>query len=57
MLASQNLYFFRPALLLAYLLTDDSASRIARELWWTSYFSPADIIITMVLHAHISPGG
>jgi hypothetical protein len=36
-----------------------SASRITRELWWTSQeFSPADIIIiTIALQAHISPGG
>jgi hypothetical protein len=32
---------------------------IARELWWMSQgFSPAGItiIITMAVHAHISPG-
>jgi len=42
----------------SYLLPDDSAGRIARELWWTSQeFSPAGIITTMALHAHISPWG
>jgi hypothetical protein len=41
-----------------YSLTDVSAGRIARELWWTSKaFSPAGIIITTVLHAHMSAGG
>jgi hypothetical protein len=34
-----------------------SVGRIARELWWTSQeFFPDGIIITMALHAHISPG-
>jgi hypothetical protein len=34
------------------------AGRTARELWWTSQeLSPAGIIITMALQAHISPGG
>jgi len=43
----------------SYLLPDVSAGRTARELWWTSQeFSPAGIIIiTMSLHAHISPEG
>jgi hypothetical protein len=41
----------------SYSLTDVSAGRIARELWWTSRkFSPAGII-TMTLYAHISPEG
>jgi hypothetical protein len=41
----------------SYLLSDDSAGRIARELQWTSQeFSLADII-TMALHTHISPDG
>jgi hypothetical protein len=32
----------------AYLLPDDSAGRIARELWWTSQeFSSASIIISL----------
>jgi hypothetical protein len=40
------------------LLPDVSAGRTARELWWTSQeLSSADINITMILHAHISPGG
>jgi hypothetical protein len=35
------------------LLPDDSAGKIARELWWTNQgFSSVDII-----PAHISPGG
>jgi hypothetical protein len=42
----------------SYSFPDVSASRITRELWWTSQeFPPADIIITIALHAHISPGG
>jgi hypothetical protein len=42
-----------PFLLLA---PDISAGRTARKLMWTSQeLSPA-IIITMALHAHISPG-
>jgi hypothetical protein len=33
-----------------------SDGRSAREIWWTSQeFSPAFIIITMALHAHVSP--
>jgi hypothetical protein len=41
----------------SYLLQDDSTGWIAREFWWTSQeFSPAGIIVTMALHAHISPG-
>jgi hypothetical protein len=45
----------RPFLLLG---PDVSAGRTAWELWWTSQeLSPAGIIITMALHAHISPGG
>jgi hypothetical protein len=44
----------------SYLLQQDSASRMARELWWTSQqLSPATIItITTTvntLHTHISP--
>jgi hypothetical protein len=40
------------------LAPDVSAGRTARELWWTSQeFHPADILITMALHAHVSPGG
>jgi hypothetical protein len=41
------------------LLAPMCACRTARELWWTSQeLSPASIIIiTMILHAHISPGG
>jgi hypothetical protein len=39
------------------LLLDDSADRFARELRWTSQeFSPAGIIITVILDALISPG-
>jgi hypothetical protein len=44
----------RPFLKLA---SDVSAGRTARELWWTSQeLSLTGIIITMVLHVHISPG-
>jgi hypothetical protein len=44
----------RPFLLLA----PDSAGKTAIELWWMSQeLFPASIIITMALHAHISPGG
>jgi hypothetical protein len=46
--------------LLAFLLfsPDVSARRTARELWWTSQeLSPAGIIITVALHAHISLQG
>jgi hypothetical protein len=39
--------FARPSCM----LPDDSAGRIARELWWTNQFSPLDF-----LHAHIVPG-
>jgi hypothetical protein len=40
------------------LASDDSASRIVIELWWTSQeFYPAGIITTMARHTHISPGG
>jgi hypothetical protein len=50
-----KLSLFRPFLLLA---PDVSACMTARELWWTSQeLSSAGIIITMALHAHISPGG
>jgi hypothetical protein len=42
----------------SYSLSDVSAGRTARELYWTSQeFSPADMIVTMALHAHTSPGG
>jgi hypothetical protein len=41
----------------SYSLPHVSASKIARELWYTSQeFSPAGIM-TMALHAHISPEG
>jgi hypothetical protein len=52
---SEKFSLLRPFLLLA---TDVSAGRTAGELWCTSQeLSPAGIIITMALHAHISPGG
>jgi hypothetical protein len=39
----------------SYLLSDVSAGRTARELWWMSQeFSPGGII-TMALHHHVSP--
>jgi hypothetical protein len=39
------------------MLPDDSAGRIARDLWWTSQeFFLAGINNTMILHAHRSPG-
>jgi hypothetical protein len=53
----QNSYSFVHS---SYSLPDVSAGRIVRKLWWTSWeFSPAGIIIiiTVALHAHISPGG
>jgi hypothetical protein len=40
------------------LAPDVCASRTAREILWTTQeLSSAGIIITMALHAHISPGG
>jgi hypothetical protein len=49
---TQNSHFVHSS----YSLLDVSAGRFARELWWTSQeFSPAGIVITMALHAHISP--
>jgi hypothetical protein len=40
------------------LLLDESASRIARELWWTNQeLSPCRYRSVMVLHAYISSGG
>jgi hypothetical protein len=49
---SQKFSFF------SYSLPDVSAGRVSRELWYTSQeFSLAGIIIiTMALHAHMSPG-
>jgi hypothetical protein len=38
------------------LVHDNSAGRIARELWWTSQFYSVDIILPWENHAHISPG-
>jgi hypothetical protein len=39
-------------------LPEVSVDKTARQLWWTSQeLSPAGIIITMAVHAHISPGG
>jgi hypothetical protein len=39
------------------LLLDESAERIARELWWMNQeIFPCRYHSTMVLHAHISPG-
>jgi hypothetical protein len=41
----------------SYSLPDVSAGRITRELCWTSQeFFPADVIITVALHAHIHLG-
>jgi hypothetical protein len=41
----------------SYLLPDVSAGSTASELWWTSQeLSPAAIIITVAVHAHISLG-
>jgi hypothetical protein len=51
----QNSHYFDHS---SYSTPDVSAGRIARELWWTSQeFSPAGIIISMAVHAHVSPEG
>jgi hypothetical protein len=48
-------FSFQPFLLLK---PDVSAGRSAKEFWWTSQeLSSAGIIITMALHAYISPEG
>jgi hypothetical protein len=39
------------------LLVDNSTARIARELWWINQEFSRQDHSTVVLHAHISPGG